>query len=60
MQLDTPNLTSAARRLKEPGATVRGRRLQNGQLTSYETHSAPRKQEIDALLPRLRLAEDGA
>lgn len=56
---DNPILASAARRLKKPGTTDRGRRLQSRQLADYENHPAPRKAEIDALLQQLRAAEDG-
>ena len=56
---DNPILNSAARRLKKPGTTAHGRELQSRQLADYESHPAPRKAEIDALLQRLRAAEDG-
>ncbi len=56
---DNPLTASVARRLKQPGATGRGRKLEGRQVAAYERHQAPRRQEIEVLLWRLHAEEQG-
>ncbi len=51
---DHPLLASGtARRLKKPGSTPRARRDEQRQTDLYNSHSAPRRSEVDAYLARL-------
>jgi hypothetical protein len=54
---DNPMTASVARRLKRPGVTARGRRLEARQIATYEHHPAPRRQEVEELLWRLHAEE---
>jgi len=54
---DNPLTASVARRLKQPGATRRGRSLESRQIAVYGKHAARRRQEIDDLLWRLHAEE---
>jgi hypothetical protein len=54
---DHPLTASVARRLKKPGATRQGRKLERQQVSAYGSHPAPRRTEIDDLLWRLHAAE---
>jgi hypothetical protein len=56
---DNPLTVSVARRLKQPGATGRGRKLEGRQIATYERHEAPRRLEIETLLWRLHAEEQG-
>lgn len=54
---DTPLAAPVARRLKRPGVTARGRKLEARQTRTYENHGATRRDEVEALLWRLHAEE---
>lgn len=54
---DTPLAAPVARRLKRPGVTAQGRKLEARQTRTYESHGAVRRDEVEALLWRLHAEE---
>lgn len=57
---DNPIIPSAARRRKQPGAAVSAERLKSRQVTTYLSHPAPRRADVDELLGQLRAKEEAA
>jgi hypothetical protein len=55
---DSPLTAAVSRRIKKPGVTARGRKLQSRQIATYEHHPAPRRQEVEELLWRLYREEE--
>jgi hypothetical protein len=55
---DTPMTAAVSRRLKKPGVSAHGRRVEARQVATYRGHGAPRRDEVEALLWRLHAEEE--